>query len=384
MLAPARSWSAHEPELKAAAMRVLESGRYILGPEVEAFEAACANYLGCKHALGVSSGTDALLVALMAQGVQPGDEVILPSYTFFATAGSVARLGALPVFVDSCPACYNLLPEQVAEKITAKTRAIIPVHLFGQAADLAPIIELAGERRVAVIEDACQAIGAEHTGRRVGSIATMGCFSFFPSKNLGGFGDAGLFTTSDDALLAKARALRSHGEVARYDHQTVGGNFRIDALQAALLHVKLGYLEADTAARRRHAEVYMRVFSASGVAASLEHAGERCAKAALADVALFYPTELRGRHVFNQYVIRVPGRRDVLRAHLGEQGVDTAVYYPVPLHLQRAFGQLGHKAGDFPHAEAAAADSLALPIAAELTDDEIMRVAECVVQFLSA
>jgi len=389
LLDPKRSYAQLAPELEAAALRVLQSGRYIMGPEVEAFEQACARYLGCKHAIGVSSGTDALLVALMALGVGHGHEVVLPTYTFFATAGAVARLGATPVFVDSCPRCFNLDPGAVAKKVTRKTKAIIPVHLFGQAAELAPLLALGKDKGIPVIEDACQAIGAEYAGKRVGSITEVGCFSFFPSKNLGAFGDAGLVTTSDDRFAATVRALRSHGEVTRYDHQLVGGNFRIDALQCALLNVKLAHLDEYTKRRQAHAALYTRLFTEAGVGALVGQGagcGAGCAKAGAgaksAPVGL--PAAAQSRHVFNQYVIRVPGKRDSLKDWLKQKGVDTAVYYPAPLHLQKAMASMGHRAGDFPVAEACAADSLALPIWAELTSEEVTYVAERVIEHMKA
>jgi len=389
LLDPKRAFAPLADELKQACARVLESGRYIMGPEVEGFEQACASYLGVKHAIGVSSGTDALLVALMALGVGHGDEAILPTYTFFATAGSVARLGAKPVFVDSCPRCFNIDPQAIEALISKKTKALIPVHLFGQAAELAPIMALGKRHGLPVIEDACQAIGAEWHERRVGGITELGCFSFFPSKNLGGFGDAGLVTTQDDKLATTLRHLRSHGEVTRYDHQLLGANFRIDALQCALLSIKLKHLDAYTAARQKHAALYTKLLSEAGVGAH-GSAGACCPACASSDTAkskagkgapVVLPFAAQSRHVFNQYVIRAPGRRDGLRDFLKDKGVDTAVYYPVPLHLQKAFAYLGHKPGEFKVAEAAAADSLALPVWAEMTSDEVTYVAERIIEF---
>ncbi len=384
LLDPKRAYAPLAAELEDVCKRVLASGRYIMGPEVEGFEQAVAKYLGVKYAIGVTSGTDALLVALMALGIGPGDEVVLPTYTFFATAGSVARLGAKPVFVDSCPRCFNIDPVAMGKRITNKTKALIPVHLFGQAAELEPIMALGHKHGVPVIEDACQAIGAEWHGKRAGSITELGCFSFFPSKNLGAFGDAGLVTTQDDKLATTLRYLRSHGEVTRYDHQLMGGNFRIDALQCALLSVKLKHLDEYTEARQRHAALYTKLLTEAGVGAPSagSPACEACAKSKASKTApVLLPFAAQGRHVFNQFVIRAPGRRDGLRDHLKDKGVDTAIYYPVPLHLQKAFAYLGHKPGDFPVAEAAAKDSLALPVWAEMTADEVTYVAERIIEF---
>jgi dTDP-4-amino-4,6-dideoxygalactose transaminase len=354
--------------LRQAFEQVLVSGRYILGPEVDALEAECASYLGVRHAIGVSSGSDALILALMVLDVGPGDEVVCPTYTFFATAGAVWRLGARPVFVDSEPSTLNVDPERLIAAITPRTKALLPVHLFGQCAELAPILEAARARGVPVVEDAAQAIGARYDGRAAGSLGAIGCFSFFPTKNLGCLGDGGLVTTDDDRLAQRMRILRVHGMEPRYYHHEVGGNFRIDALQAAFLRVKLPLLEAAHEKRRANAAHYRRAFAAHGV-------GER-------DVVL--PAERVGRHIYNQFVIRVPGmgRRDALRAHLSEAGIGTEVYYPVPLHLQRCFASLGHRAGDFPVAEAAAQDSLALPIFPELRAEEIDHVVASIAGWL--
>jgi dTDP-4-amino-4,6-dideoxygalactose transaminase len=388
LLDPTRAYAKEKAQLDAAAIGVLASGRYILGPEVESFEAACKTYLGVEHALGVSSGTDALLMALMALELGPGDEVIAPTYTFFATAGSVHRRGARTVFVDSCPRCMNLVPAAVERAMTKRTKAILPVHLFGQACELGPILALAKKRGVAVIEDACQAIGAAYKGKRVGALGDFGCFSFFPSKNLGAFGDAGLITTSSSEHAQTLRALRSHGEKTRYDHQLVGGNFRIDALQAALLKVKLANLEAYNAARAAHAALYTELLTSAGIAAPArdgEPCSDACAKIKTSsDAPVLLPAAAQPGHVWNQYVIRVPGRRDALKQHLTERGVDTAIYYPVPLHLQKALQPLGHKPGDFPVAERLAEETLALPVFAELTADEVRYVAEQIITFTKA
>ncbi len=354
-------------ELLAAVTRVCDSQRFILGPEVEALERELAGLLGVGHAIGVSSGTDALLVALQAVGVGPGSEVVTSTYSFFASAGAVVRLGARPVFVDIDPVSFNLDPEAAAVAITSRTRAIVPVHLFGLSADMDPILAAARPAGIAVIEDACQAIGGIYRGRPVGSMGAAGCFSFFPSKNLGGFGDGGLVTCGDDALAARLRLLRGHGAASRYVHEVVGGNFRLDALQAAVLRVKAPYVGGWADARRRNAARYAALFGA----ADLE-----------GHVSL--PTEpVRSRHVYNQYVVRA-ARRDALRAHLTACGIGTAVYYPVPFHLQECFADLGHRAGDFPHAESAAREALALPIYPELTDEQQAHVVRSIAEFYAA
>jgi dTDP-4-amino-4,6-dideoxygalactose transaminase len=373
----------HQPlrdELIAAFTRVLDSGHYILGPECTALEKECAAYVGAKHALGVSSGTDALLLALMALDIGPGDEVICPTYTFFATAGTVWRTGAKPVFVDSRPCCMNADPEQILAKITKKTKAIIPVHLFGQCADMAPVLAEAQKRNIAVIEDAAQAIGSEYEGRRAGTLGTFGCFSFFPSKNLGALGDAGLVTTNDDALAERARIMRTHGGKPKYYHGVVGGNFRIDELQAALIRVKLKHLEAYTERRQVNAELYDELFGKSGIAA---RAPSRCTRETSGRKAqLTLPARCQGRHIFNQYTLLFAdqAKRDAVKKSLADAGVGTEIYYPVPMHLQQCFASLGHKAGDFPVAEMAANTSLALPIFPELTKDEVRAVVGAVTE----
>ena len=356
-------------ELLAAITRVCDSQRFIGGPEVEGLEREIAAYLGVQHAVGLSSGTDALLAALMALGVGPGDEVITPTFSFFATAGCVSRLGATPVLVDIDPLTYNMDPAAATAAITPRTRAIIPVHLYGQCAEMDPVLEVVARRGIAVIEDAAQAIGATYKGRAAGSMGKAGCFSFFPSKNLGAFGDAGLLTTNDEALAHEVRLLRNHGAEPKYFHKRIGGNFRLDALQAAVLRVKLPHLDRWTAMRRTNADRYDAMFADAGVTSG-------------SGVTL--PLRAPGRnHIFNQYVVRVP-RRDAVRARLEAMGVGTEIYYPVPFHLQECFTPLGHKAGDFPAAEAAAAETLALPIYGELTEaqqrDVVQAVAGCVRQ----
>lgn len=355
-------YAALRDEIHAAMDRVIESQYFILGPEVEALEREVAAYSHCQYGIGVSSGTDALLVALMAIDLQPGDEVITTPYTFFATAGSIARLGGRPVFVDIDPLTYNIDPAGIEAAITPRTKAIMPVHLFGQMADMDPIMAIAERHNLYVIEDAAQAIGAEYKGRRAGSIGHLGCFSFFPSKNLGGFGDGGMVTTNDPDLADKVKLLRSHGARPKYYHKVVGGNFRLDALQAAVLRVKLNYLDEWTAARQRNAERYRQLFAAAGV-----------------DIGLPYNAGY-GRHIYNQFVIRSE-RRDALMAHLKAHQIGTEIYYPVPMHLQECFADLGYQAGDFPASERAAAETLAIPVYPELEESAQRAVVEIIQRF---
>ena len=342
--------------------RVCESQRFILGPEVEAFEAEAAEALGVPHAVGVTSGTDALLEALMALGVGPGDEVVVPTFTFFATAGVVTRLGATPVFVDIDPVDFCIDPKQLADRIGPATRAVVPVHLFGQSADMDAILEVAGT--VPVLEDCAQAWGADYNGRQVGSMGVMGAFSFFPSKNLGCFGDGGLITTGDPELDRSLRELRVHGQAGSYEHPVVGGNFRIDALQAAILRVKLPHVTGWIEGRRANADRYRRLFSEAGL-----------------DGIVSLPESVAGRgHTFNQYVVRVP-KRDALRAFLLDRGIGVAVYYPLPLHLQPCYSDLGYRQGQLPVAETASSEVLALPVFPELTEDEQREVVDGVAEF---
>jgi dTDP-4-amino-4,6-dideoxygalactose transaminase len=350
-------------EIDAAVARVIESQHFIMGPEVTALEAEVAAYAGAAHGVGMSSGTDALLAALMALEVGPGDEVIVPAYTFFATAGVVSRLGATPVFIDIDPVSFNVSADGIERALTPRTRAAIPVHLYGRVCDMQPIMELARDRRFAVIEDAAQAIGATTAaGAGAGSIGDMGCFSFFPSKNLGGFGDGGMVVTQDGELAERLRLLRTHGMAPKYYHAVVGGNFRLDALQAAVLRVKLPHLDGWAAARQRNAQRYRALFAAAGL-----------------DRVVTLPEDVPG-HVYNQFVIRVP-RRDELQAHLRGRGVGTEIYYPVPLHLQACFGGLGYGPGSLPVAEAAARETLALPIFPELEDAQLEHVVSAASEF---
>ena len=346
-------------EIDAAIARVVDSQRFVLGPVVQRCEAAIGAYVGSAHAVGVSSGTDALLMALMAEDIGPGDEVVTTPFSFFATAGAIARLGARPVFVDIDPVTFNIDPALIEGRITARTRAILPVHLFGQMAEMAPVTEIARRHGLVVIEDAAQAIGARHDGGNAGSAGHYGCFSFFPTKNLGGYGDGGIVVTNDSARAEKLRALRVHGETTRYHHRLVGGNFRLDALQAAVIHAKLPHLDRWTDQRIVNAALYHSL---------LDDAATR------RPVAFALPRTVTHRHVFNQFVVRVADRNRV-RARLTAAGIGTAIYYPLPLHLQECFAGLGYRPGDLPNSERAAHEVLALPIFPELTPEQIRHVA---------
>lgn len=350
-------------DVDEAVARVIESQHFILGPEVSALEDEVASYSGVGHAIGMSSGTDALLAALMALDIGRGDEVITTTYSFFATGGVIARLGGRPVFVDIDPATYNIDTAAISAAITDSTRAIMPVHLYGRMADMDQIMAVADEREIPIIEDAAQAIGAfDQQGRKAGSIGAMGCFSFFPSKNLGGFGDGGMTVTNDPDLAHRLKLLRMHGSEPKYYHAIVGGNFRLDALQAAVLRVKLGHLDEWSTARRRNADRYRSLFAEAGL-----------------DGPLALPQDEPG-HIYNQFVIRAPDR-DALRAHLSASNVGTEIYYPVPLHLQQCFADLGYRPGDLPHAEAAARETLALPVYPELDDAQLVYVVDCIREF---
>jgi dTDP-4-amino-4,6-dideoxygalactose transaminase len=366
-------------ELRAAIDRVSESQHFILGPEVEGLEREVADYSQCEFGIGVSSGSDALLVTLMAIDLKPGDEVLTTPYTFFATAGAVSRLGAKPVFVDIDPLTYNIDPAQIEAAITERTRAIIPVHLYGQMAEMKPIMEIAERHNLYVIEDAAQAIGSEEEGRRAGSIGHFGCFSFFPSKNLGGFGDGGMVTTNDAELADRVKLLRNHGYRPKYYNKVVGGNFRLDAIQAAVLRVKLKYLDQWTEARQRNAARYRDLFAEAGLSINAETDGATTPLANANGVVL--PTELpNGRHIYNQFVIR-SGRRDELMNFLRECQIGTEIYYPVPMHLQECFADLGYSEGGFPKSERAADETLALPIYPELTEEMLADVVLAIAKF---
>lgn len=352
-------------KLREAFERVLASQAFILGPEVEAFEQEVARYVGVEHALGVSSGTDALLLALMALGIGPGDEVMMPPLTFFATAGAVVRVGATPVFVDVEPRTLNLDVAKVEQKITPRTKAIMPVHLYGQTADLEALADLCKRHGISMIEDAAQSLGARSAAHVAGSVGAFGCFSFFPSKNLGALGDAGLLVTRDAALFRRARMLRQHGAEPKYHHALIGGNFRLDALQAAFLRVKLPHLDEWARGRQQNAAAYDALFAAAGLAPEL----------------LRTPPRVYAGHVYNQYVIR-SSRRDALMAHLRAHGIGCEVYYPVPMHLQACFADRGEPLGTYPNAERACNEALALPIFPELGRERLERVATTIVDFL--
>jgi len=352
-------------EILRTVTRVCDSQRFIMGPEIDALESELRQLLGVPHALAVSSGTDALLLALMALDVKAGDEVVTTPFSFFATAGAIVRVGARPVLVDIDPVTFNIDPERLAAAITPRTKALLPVHLFGLSADLDRIMDVARRAGVPVIEDAAQAIGATYKSRPVGGVGAFGCFSFFPSKNLGAFGDAGLLTTNDEALAVRARLLRNHGMHPKYYHHMVGGNFRMDALQAAVLRVKAPHLAQWTRGRRANAARYRELFAAAG----------------LGDVVRLPTEPAECFHIYNQFVIRTPGR-DALKAHLDAQGVGNEIYYPLPFHLQPCFANLGYRRGDFPHAERAADESLAIPIYSELTAAQQQTVVGLVAEFV--
>jgi dTDP-4-amino-4,6-dideoxygalactose transaminase len=351
-------------DVLAAIETVCDEQGFILGPRVTDLERSLAKYVGTVHGVGVASGSDALLLSLMASGVGPGDEVITVPFTFFATTGAISRLGAKPVFVDVCADTFNMDATKVEPAITPRTKAIIPVHLFGQCAEMETIIAVAKQHRLTVIEDACQAIGAKRNGVMAGAMGETGCFSFFPSKNLGGFGDGGLITTNHDRLNDAMAMLRVHGSKERYLHESIGINSRLDALQAAVLQVKLKYLDQWADGRRRNAARYERLFKDANIG---DH--------------IILPTTAKGNeHVFNQFTVRVQ-QRDELRAYLKDHGIGTEIYYPVPMHLQACYRDLGYQKGSFPISERAAEDVLSLPIYAELTDDQLIGVTETIAAF---
>ena len=357
-------------EVNAAVMRVLESQHFILGPEVEALEEEVAAYSQCKYGIGVSSGTDALLVALMAIDIQPGDEVITTPYTFFATAGSIVRLGAKPVFVDIDPLSYNIDHTKIEAVITERTRAIMPVHLYGQMAEMDPIMEIANRHNLYVIEDAAQAIGAEYKDKRAGSIGHLGCFSFFPSKNLGGIGDGGMVVTNAPELANKIKLLRGHGAHPKYHHKVVGGNFRLDAIQAAVLRVKLKYLDEWTAGRQRNATIYRQLFAAKSAIKDWQSDST--------NFSITLPVELpERRHIYNQFVIRL-NRRDELIKYLQMQKIGSEVYYPVPMHQQECFAEFGYAADYFSKSQCASRETMAIPIYPELSHDALDMVASVI------
>src|SRR3954470_18729857 len=352
-------------DILSAITRVCDSQRFIMGPEIDSLEKELRQQLGVKHAIAVSSGTDAILLALMALGITAGDEVVTTTFSFFATAGAIVRVGARPVLVDIDPATFNIDPAQAIAAITPRTKAIMPVHLFGLSADLDPLMDAANRAGIAVIEDAAQAIGSTYKSRPLGGIGACGCFSFFPSKNLGAFGDAGLLTATDPALAERARLLRTHGMKPKYYHHLVGANFRMDALQAAILRVKAPHLAAWTEGRQRNAARYRTLFRDAGL-----------------DGIVTLPAERPDRsHIYNQFVIRTPDR-DGLKRHLDAQGIGNEIYYPVPFHLQPCFADLGYRRGAFPHAERAAEQSLAIPIYGEMTTAQQDTVVSAIGQFV--
>jgi dTDP-4-amino-4,6-dideoxygalactose transaminase len=352
-------------EVRPAIERVLESQRFVLGDEVRRLESSIADYCQTKHAVGCASGSDALLLALMALDVKSGDEVITTPFSFFATASCVARLGARPVFVDIDPATYNIDPSQVADAITPRTKAIMPVHLYGQCADIDPLLALGERRGIPIVEDACQAIGATDRGRPAGSMGAIGGFSFYPTKNLGGAGDGGIATTNDEELAQRMRRLRAHGGITEYQHIEVGINSRLDELQAAVLNVKLSRLDQWSNERAERAALYTRLLNEADLNFEL--------------TTPFVRPDCR--HIFHQYVIRVPQHRDALMDHLRERGVGTKVYYPIPLHRQECFAYLGYKAGAFREAERAAAETFALPAYPELSEEQQVYVVDSIRSF---
>lgn len=365
----------HEPlhqEIMAALEQTFRSQAFILGPEVGKLEERVAAYCQTTYGIGVSSGTDALLVALMALGIGPGDEVITPPYSFFATAGAVVRLGAKPVLVDIDPVTYNLDPTKIKPALTAKSKAIIPVHLYGQCADMAPIMDVAKQHNLSVIEDAAQAIGSEYgDGRRACSIGTIGCLSFFPSKNLGCLGDGGMAVTNDPDLAERMRVLRVHGSKPKYYHKQIGGNFRLDTIQAAVLNVKLKYLDGWTKRRQENATRYETLFKQSGLTQN--------GKVKLPE-PVYRNSSTKHYHIYNQFVLRVE-QRDALMAHLKQKGIGAEIYYPVPFHLQECFLSLGYREGDFPESERAAKETVAIPIYPELTAQQQTEVVEAITAF---
>lgn len=371
-------------EIDEAVQRVIDSQYFIMGPDVAKLEEEICQYLGCKKAIGVSSGTDALLLALMALNIQPGDEVIVPTYSFFATAGVVARLNAIPVFVDCDPVTFNIDPAKIEEKITLRTRAIIPVHLYGQSARMNEIIKIANKNNLFVVEDAAQAIGVQYkNGKFVGTIGDIGCFSFFPSKNLGGFGDGGIVTTNNEALGERMRIQRVHGMDPKYYHKMVGGNFRLDALQAAVLRVKLPHLDSWSARRRENADTYTKYFVDAGLATEGGKIAFDSENKVLLPKAVYKNSGFKNHHIYNQYIIRVE-KRDALIDFLRKKEIGCEIYYPVPFHRQECFSYLKSKDEDYPVANSAANDSIALPIYPELSNEQIKFVVDSIAEFMKA
>ena len=377
-------YQSHKKELDEALLRVAESQYFILGKEVEKLESSLKEYLGCKYAFGVSSGTDALLLALMALNMQPGDEIIVPTFSFFATAGVVSRLNAVPVFADVDPITFNLDPNAIEKLITSKTKAIIPVHLYGQSAEMEKIMEIAKNHNLKVVEDGAQAIGVQYKdGKKVGTIGDIGCYSFFPSKNLGCFGDGGLVVTDDDELGEMLKIMRVHGGKPKYYHKVIGGNFRIDEIQAAVLNVKLPFLDGWSEKRRQNATLYTQFFIDAGLS---EEEGKLVfdeKNKVLLPLAVYKESVVKNYHIYNQYIIRVE-KRDELRKYLGEKEIGTEIYYPVPFHRQECFANLNCMDEDFPVSNSAAGNTIALPIFPELMEDQLKYVVQKIAEFLKS
>jgi len=372
-----------QKEAEAALLRVAESQYFILGKEVETLENTIKDYIGTKYAIGVSSGTDALLIALMSINIEPGDEVILPTYSFFATAGVVARLKAIPVFTDISPITMNIDPEDIERKITAKTKAIIPVHLYGQSAEMDKIMEIAEKHNLKVIEDGAQAIGAQYKdGRKVGAIGDIGCFSFFPSKNLGCFGDGGIVTTNDDDLGNRLKIMRVHGGKPKYYHKIIGGNFRLDEIQAAVLNVKFPHLDNWSAKRRENAKLYTKLFLEKKLAEEEGKTEIDEKNKVLLPKAIYENSGQKNYHIFNQYIIRV-NKRDELKKYLQDNEIGCEIYYPVPFHKQECFAYLNLDKSQYPISDFAADNSLALPIYPELTKEQITFIVDKISEFIS-
>lgn len=377
-----KQYQSLKTELDEAVLRVAESQWLIFGPEVTNIEKTLAEYCNSKYAIGVSSGTDALLMALMALDIKPGDEVILPTYSFFATAGVVARLNAKPVFVDSDPVTYNIDPAKIEAKINDKTKAIIPVHLYGQSADMDAILKIADKHNVPVIEDGAQAIGVQYkNGKPVGSMGLIGCFSFYPTKNLGAFGDGGLVTTNDDKMYEKLVQMRNHGMEPKYYHKFVGGNFRLDAIQAAVLNVKFPHLDSWHEERRKNAELYTKFFVEAGLAKETGVTAFDNGNKVLLPKPIYKESGHKNYHIYNQYIIRVENR-DELRQFILDNEIGTEIYYPVPFHRQECFAHLGYDNNEFPVANAFCEQSLALPIYPELNVEQIKYTVDKIAEFI--
>lgn len=377
-------------EIDEAVQRVVESQFFIMGPDIAKLEDEINQYVGCKYSIGVSSGTDALLLALMALNIKPGDEVIVPTYSFFATAGVVARLNATPVFTDIDPVTFNMNPKDFVKKITPKTKAVVPVHLYGQSAEMDEIISIAKKHNIIVIEDCAQAIGTQYKdGRCVGTIGDIGCFSFFPSKNLGGFGDGGIVTTNNEELYHTMKIMRMHGMEPKYYHKAIGGNFRLDSLQAAVLRVKLPHLDSWSAKRRENAAAYTKYFIEAGLSEEPGRIKHDAKNKILLPNAIYNPDMqssnhahmLNNFHIFNQFVIRVVEKRNELWDFLKKKEIGCEVYYPVPFHRQECFAYLKCNDADYPVSNNAAETSLALPIYPELSNEQIKYVVDCIAEF---